>query len=128
MKLESQSIKVEEELQQYIGNVLDSSETQHYLYMNIFWQQQQEAWQKNEKEMIYRPMIIPFALSIATKSPSVYHELRCSGVLKLPNKTALTDYKNVVKPKQGVNEQIIKKLRSITESLLCPKILSCHFR
>lgn len=34
----------------------------------------------------------------------------------MPSKRTLRDYKNVVKPKQGVNEQIITEPRSITES------------
>ena len=127
LEIESHSMKVDEDLQKDIVNVLDSTAEQHSPFMKLFWKQQQEAWQRNEKGVRYHPMIIRFALSIATKSPSVYEELRSSGVLKLPRKRTLRNYKNVVKPKQGVSEQIIEELRSITNSFfLCPKIHSCH--
>ena len=38
-------------------------------------------------------------------------------MLKLPSKRTLRDYRNVVKPKQGFNKQIIEELTSITKNL-----------
>eukprot|EP00112_Aurelia_sp_Birch-Aquarium-sp1_P019875 Seg500.5 transcript_id=Seg500.5/GoldUCD/mRNA.D3Y31 product="DNA transposase THAP9" pseudo=true protein_id=Seg500.5/GoldUCD/D3Y31 len=117
LEIENNSMTVDEGLERDIATILEGNNKKHSPFMKLFWRQQQEAWQANEKGIRYHPMIIRFSLSIAAKSPSAYEELRSSGVLKLPSKRTLRDYRNVVKPKQGFNKQIIEELTSITTNL-----------
>ena len=55
-------------------------------------------------------MIIGFCLSLASKSPSAYNELRNSDILTLPDCRTLQKYKNAIKPKAGVNPAVIAEL------------------
>eukprot|EP00794_Sanderia_malayensis_P001698 gene1698-1892_t len=77
------------------------------------------AEQENGKEFFRSKncqLLSTSAVCDSSKSPPVYEELRSSGVLKLPIKRTLRDYKNVVKTKQGISEQTIEELESITKS------------
>ena len=114
--IENNSVVVDDQLEKDIGTIIDGNEEKQSPFMKLFWRQQQEAWKRNEKGIRYHPMVIRFSLSIAAKSPSAYEELRSSGLLKLPSKRTLRDYRNVVKPKQGFNKQIIEELSFITSS------------
>jgi hypothetical protein len=55
--------------------------------------------------------VIRFALSIHSKSPSAYRELRESGALILPSEQVLRDYKNYFKPKAGISKENVESLR-----------------
>ena len=60
-------------------------------------------------------MVIRYCLSLAAKSPSAYEELRYNeknntGVLILPSRRRLRDYKNYIRPERGFNPLIIKEL------------------
>ena len=117
VEIENNSVKVDEGLEKDIATILEGNDKKHSPFMKLFWAQQQEAWKRSEKGIRFHPMIIRFSLAIAAKSPSAYEELRSSGVLKLPSKRTLRDYRNVVKPKQGFNKQIIQELTSMTTKL-----------
>ena len=62
-------------------------------------------------------MIIRFCLSIASKSPSAYEELRSSNILRLPSRKTLRDYRNAIHPKVGFNKDVIEELKTQTEKL-----------
>ena len=64
----------------------------------------------------YHPQVIRFALSIHSKSPSAYRELRDSGALILPSERVLRDYKNYFKPKAGISKENVESLREKTSS------------
>lgn len=61
-------------------------------------------------------MIIRYCLSLVAKSPSLYEELRNSGILVLPSQRTLRDYRNHIRPQRGFQEGIIEELKSITNS------------
>ena len=61
----------------------------------------------------YHPMIIRFALSLAIKSPVAYEELRKSGIMILPCRRTLRDYKNAVTPSTGFNPGVIAELKKM---------------
>ena len=60
-------------------------------------------------------MVIRFCLSLAVKSPSCYEELRKSKVWVLPSQRRLKDYRNVIKPQRGFQEEVIEQLRTETD-------------
>ncbi len=62
-------------------------------------------------------MIIRFCLSLAAKSASAYEELRNSGVLRLPSRRTLRDYRNAIKPKVGFNPAVVEELSKTTSHL-----------
>jgi hypothetical protein len=79
--------------------------------MRFFWQQQMKLLQTGKMARRYHPQIIQFALSLHSKSPAAYRELRDSGALILPSEHILRDYKNYFKPKAGLNAENIEALR-----------------
>ena len=85
-------------------------------FMKLFWEQQKSS-QKKRSGVRYHPMIIRFCLSIASKSPSAYNELRSSNVLTLPSLRTLRDYKNAIHPTTEFNMQVIEELCKTTETL-----------
>ncbi len=62
-------------------------------------------------------MIIRFCLSFAAKSASAFEELRNSGVLRLPSRRTLRDYRNAIKPKVGFNPAVVEELSKTTSHL-----------
>ena len=63
-------------------------------------------------------MIIKYCLSLQAKSPAAYEQLRLqkdgTGVLVLPSKRTLRDYRNYIRPQRGFNGQLIKELTQQT--------------
>ena len=62
-------------------------------------------------------MILRYCLALASKSPAACEQLRFdektgSGVLILPSRRRLRDYKNYITPKRGFNPQIVAELKS----------------
>ena len=65
-------------------------------------------------------MIIRHCLGLASKSPSVYDDIRFdektqSGFLMLPSRRRLRDYKNYINPQQGFNSGVINVLSVIVQ-------------
>ena len=90
-------------------------------FMKLFWEEQQKYLSTSKKGIRYHPMVIKYCLNLASKSPSVYEELRHNekdgtGVLILPSQRRLRDYKNYIKPERGFNPKIIKELIQKTKS------------
>ena len=74
MEFANNSLKVDEGLEKDIAYILQGNIKKHSPFVKLFWEQQQEAWQRDEKGIRYHPMLIRFALSIAAKSPAAYEE------------------------------------------------------
>ena len=88
--------------------------------MKMYWEEQQKYMSSSKKGVRYHPMIIRYCLGLAAKSPTVYDEIRYdeknkSGFLVLPSRRRLRDYKNYIRPKQGVNHHVIKELSDIVD-------------
>jgi hypothetical protein len=116
MKLELQksSIEVDNSLSQDITNILGNSDN-ITPFMNLFWQQQQKLFTCSSTGARYHPMIIRYCLSLASKSPACYEELRKSKILVLPSQRTLKDYKNSIRPTTGIQEQVLEELKSLTD-------------
>ena len=59
--------------------------------------------------------MIRFCLSLLSKSPSAYEEIRNSHILTLPSTRTLRDYKNFIKPEPGFRKGVINDLNMITK-------------
>lgn len=79
------SVEIDNELNDDFTQILDSAGTKVTPFMNLFWQEQKRLFARSNTGVRYHPMIIRFCLSLASKSPSCYEELRNSGVLILPS-------------------------------------------
>ena len=112
-ELESKSVAVDSSLATDITTIMEST-PEMSPFMKLFWEQQKLASKK--KWMQYHPMIIRFCLSIASKSASAYDELRDSGVLRLPSRRTLRDYRNAITPQTGYNPDVIDELRKQTSN------------
>lgn len=90
-------------------------------FMKLFWKEQQNYIGKSRSGVRYHPMVIRYCLKLAAKSPSAYEELRYdektgTGILVLPSKRRLRDYRNYIKPERGFNSKIIDELCTKTQS------------
>ena len=86
-------------------------------FVIFFWEQQKAAFKKNPKFVRYHPMIVFFWISLASKSPSAYDEIRDSNILVLPSRRTLRDHRNVIRPKVGFNPDVINELKNVTKNL-----------
>ena len=93
-----------------------SLEATPHTCMKFFWQEQMKLLQSAKMGRRYHPQVIRFALSIHSKCPSAYRELRDSGARILPSERVLRDYKNYFKPKAGINKENVETLRAKTSS------------
>ena len=88
-------------------------------FMKLFWQEQQKYLTSSKKGIRCHPMVIRYCLNLSAKSPAAYEELRYdegqgTGVLILPSKQRLRDYKNYIKPERGFNPNIVCELKTKT--------------
>ena len=118
MKLEIQksSVEVGHQLSQDITSILGKSDMNITPFMDLFWQEQKKLLTRSSTGVRYHPMVIPYCLSLATKSPACYEELRKSKILVLPSQRTLKDYRNCIRPKAGFQEEVIEELKDLTNS------------
>lgn len=118
MKLEIQksSVEVDHQLSQDITSILGKSDMNITPFMDLFWQQQKKLLTRSSTGVRYHPMVIPYCLSLATKSPACYEELRKSKILLLPSQRTLKDYRNCIRPKARFQEEVIEELKGLTNS------------
>ena len=115
-EIKSSAVEVGSELSKDFISVISNSNKPMPEFMKLFWNEQQKYLNKSStKGVRYHPMIIRYCLSLVAKSPAVYDELRFdennnSGVLILPSRRRLRDYKNYIRPERGFNPLIIKEL------------------
>ena len=93
-------------------------------FMKLFWEEQKKYNKESKSSSIrYHPMVIKFCPSSATKSSSIYSDLRYdnktgTGILVLPSLRALRDYKNYIFPQRGFDPDVLndlsKKARYVT--------------
>ena len=79
-------------------------------FVKLFWEEQKKYFQSKHSGRRYHLMLIRYAISLSTKSPVVYEEIRKSGILKLPSMRTLRDYRNFIKPQTGFNPAVIEDL------------------
>lgn len=115
-ELNKSSVHIDHELSKDFISIMGKTKHEITPFMNLFWQQQQKLFASNSTAVRYHPMIIRYCLSLVAKSPSLYEELRNSGILVLPSQRTLRDYRNYIRPQRGFQEGVIEELKSITNS------------
>ena len=109
------SIKIDNQLSADLDQLMEQNIVNASPFMKLFWKEQVKNF--NQRSKRYHPMVIRFCLSMASKSSSMYDELRNSGILCLPSKRTLRDYRNVIPPKTGFIPEVIDQLKRSTENL-----------
>ena len=117
MKLEIQksSVEVDHQLSQDITSILGKSERNITPFMDLE-REHKKLLTRSSTGVRYHAMIIRYCLSLATKSPACYEELRKSKILVLPSQRTLKDYRNCIRPKAGFQEEVIEELKDFTNS------------
>ena len=115
------NLKIDETLNKDFINLFNSNQKKVTPFMKLFWEQQQKLFGCAERGARYHPMIIRYCLSLYAKSSSTYEEIRNSGILRLPSSRTLRDYKNVIKPGVGFQQEIIEDLKKFTNSYTGPQ-------
>ena len=115
-EIQQHDVGVSETLEKGILTIMGGQNLDATPHMKFFWQEQIKLLQSSKMGRRYHPQVIRFALSIHSKSPSAYRELRDSGALVLPSERVLRDYKNYFEPKPGINKENVESLREKTSS------------
>ena len=77
-------------------------------FMKLFWEKQQKYLSSTYNTSVcYHPMVIRYCLGLTAKSQAIYDEIRYdektnSGFVILPSCRRLRDYKNYIRPQQGL--------------------------
>ena len=114
-EIKKSSVQVDSQLTNDFIDIM-GNQTNATPFMNMFWQEQQKLFQRSSKGARFHPEIIRFCLSLFIKSPVVYEEIRNSGILRLPSKRTLRDYKNFIRPKTGFSRPVLNELIKLTEN------------
>ena len=100
-----------------LTNIITGTSLEATPHMKLVWEQQKKALNQQSKNgHRWHPHFIRFSLSLYSKSPSVYRELRDSGTLQLPSARTLRSYKNSFQPGAGYLPDNIASLISRTKS------------
>ena len=102
-------------LESLITDAMTANQENLTPFVKLFWEEQTKY--NSMGSVRYHPMIIRFALSLAIKSPAAYEELRKSGIMILPCRRTLRDYKNAITPSTGFNPGVIAELRKMCQDL-----------
>lgn len=113
-EIATNGISIDSTLANDIDSIMSQNKENITPFMSLFYEQQKMAREKGS--MRYHPMIIRFCLSLVSKSASSYDELRSSGILKLPSRRTLRDYRNAIKPTPGFNPEIVSELINLTSN------------
>ena len=104
------------DLQVIIQNTFDDASLNRELspFTKLFLTEQLKYLVNHPTQTRYHPMIIKYYLALQAKSPAAYEQLRLqkygTGVLVLPSKRTLRDYRNYIRPQRGFNGHLIKEL------------------
>ena len=88
-------------------------------FMKLFWEEQQKYINKSKScSIIYHPMVIKVCLSLAAKcftySDFCYNSKTGSGILVLPSRRTLREYKTYIRPR-GFSPDIINQFSEKTK-------------
>ena len=93
-EIQLSSVQLDEDLTNDINKIMSDNLHNASPFMTVFWQEQVKYFKQGLRR--YHPMIIRFCLSVAANSGAAYDELRNSGILCLPSRRTLRDYRNAI--------------------------------
>ena len=101
----------------FISIIQNTDQSKIPPFMKFFWEEQQKYISSSKTGIRYHPMIIRYCLGLASKSASVYDDIRYdeksgTGIVILPSRRRLRDYKNYIHPHRGFNPSIIQELKN----------------
>ena len=120
VEISQKSVPVDNELNDDFLSIMSQADKNKIPpFMKFFWEEQQ-------KYLSATPMTIRYCLTLASKSPSTYDEIRYdeqhqSGLLMLPSRMRLRDYKTFIRPQQGSNANLINEFSCVVKSLQTKK-------
>ncbi len=91
-EMKASAVQVSDDLGKDLSELFNEQGSNVTPFMSLFWQEQKKLLQRSSKGARFHPMIIRYCLSLASKSPSCYDELRASNILRLPSLRTLRDY------------------------------------
>ncbi|XP_021358635.1 uncharacterized protein LOC110453800 [Mizuhopecten yessoensis] len=109
-KIKSMDALVSKEVSQgLLASIEENSKTApKNEFMELFWMEQRKAMTMDARGMRWHPMMIRFAIYLHYQSSRGYDALKEAGVLRLPNKSTLRDYTNVIQPQPGFRPQVFQ--------------------
>ena len=114
VELKKSSVHVDENLTKDFIDIMGNQQNVTP-FMSLFWQEQKKIFSRTEKGARFHPEIIRFCLSLSIRSPSVYEELRNTGILRLSSRRTLRSYKNFIRPKTGFCDKVLNELTKKTK-------------
>ena len=124
--IKEKGVEIDDGFQKVVRNTMTSKEEELTPFVKLMWEEQKKYHEQGNPH--YHPMVIRFALSLALKSGSTYDELRKSGILILPSRRTLQDYKNAITPQAGFNPDVIDELRKKCSSFVgCGRFVILSF-
>ena len=104
-ELETRSVLVSKDmsdgLSAIIGGASIPGHVQNRDLLELFWKEQRKAFGTDPRGMRWHPTMIRLAIYLHFQSPRAYEAFRSTGIIRLPNKSTLRDYTNVVSPNPG---------------------------
>ena len=119
--IEKSAIPISENLHNDLKDIFHHCDHRNITpFMKLFWEEQMKYVKSTPSQVRYHPSVIKFCLGLYAKSPAAYDQLRLNekdgtGILILPSKRTLRDYKNYIKPTRGFNFEVIKDLKTKTQ-------------
>ena len=107
-ELDRKGVMVPQDVSEGLASVIDQSSSTSSELMKLFWAEQKKAFSVSPHGMRWHPMMIRFAIYLQYQSPRAYQALKETGVLRLPNKSTLRDYTNVIQPREGFQPHVFE--------------------
>ena len=114
-EIQLKGVDITRDLASDFNTIMYETEGKMTPFMKFCWEEQKQ-FTKNKSATSNRchPMITRFCLSFASKSSSVYDELRSSNVLTLPSRRTLRDY--AINPHAGFNCAVLQEFIKTTKT------------
>ena len=117
------SLKVSENLGEGLTSIMAGTDKRDIpTFMKYFWEEQQKYIKCSSRGIRYHPVIMRFCLSFAAKPTSAYDDIwydekSVTGILILPSRNRLRNYKNYIRPERGFNKNIINEFKNKIKNL-----------